>query len=147
MIYNTIMKKVILDTNILLSGLQSRQGQSYKLLTLLYENRFRIVLSVPLVLEYEAILKKKLDRTIFTDEIIDRFIDYLCAISEHVKIFYLWRPFLKDPFDDHLLELALATNCRYIVTYNIKDFAKATELGISAITPADFIKILKEDMN
>ena len=141
------MKKVILDTNILLSGLQSRQGQSYKLLTLLYENRFRIVLSVPLVLEYEAILKKKLDRTIFTDEIIDRFIDYLCAISEHVKIFYLWRPFLKDPFDDHLLELALATNCRYIVTYNIKDFAKATELGISAITPADFIKILKEDMN
>ena len=134
-----------MDTNVLISGLQSRRGKSFQLLQLLYDEKFTILVSVPLVLEYEALLKKKLDRNIFTDKDIEEFIDYLCKISEHFKIYYLWRPFLKDPFDDHLLELALTSGCDYIVTYNIKDFRKARELGIMAITPAEFIDILKED--
>ena len=146
MIYNTIMKKIIIDTNVLIAGLQSKQGKSYRLLQLLYEDKFKIAVSVPLALEYEALLKKKLDRTIFSDEHIEGFIDYLCMISEHIKIYYLWRPYLKDAFDDHVLELALASNCDYIVTYNLKDFKHAENLGIRAITPGEFIKMLsKED--
>ena len=139
------MKKAILDTNILIAGLQSKRGKSYELLQLLNKGLFRITVSVPLVLEYEALLKKKLDRNIYSDKVIEDFIDYLCKISEHIKIYYLWRPYLKDPFDDHLLELALSSGCDYIVTYNLKDFKKAKELGVTAITPAEFIEILKED--
>jgi putative PIN family toxin of toxin-antitoxin system len=107
----------IIDTNVLLSGLKSQKGQSNKLLQKLLNDEFEIAISVPLILEYEAILKKKVDRKIFTDEDIDSVINYLCKIGKQVKIFYLWRPFLKDPFDDHIIEVALSSNCKYIITY------------------------------
>ena len=68
---------------------------------------------------YEEILKK-LDRSIYTDDVIDQLFDSLFAIGEKSKVFYLWRPYLKDPFDDHVLELALASESDYIVTYNKK---------------------------
>ena len=145
MIYNTIMENIIIDTNVLIAGLQSKRGQSYRLLQLLYENQFEISISVPLILEYEALLKKKLDRSIFSDSHIEAFIDYLCKIGHHIKIYYLWRPYLKDAFDDHVLELALASECDYIVTYNLKDFKRAEELGIKAITPGEFIDILLKE--
>ena len=145
MIYNTIMKNIIIDTNVLIAGLQSKRGQSYRLLQLLYESQFEISISVPLILEYEALLKKKLDRNIFSDSHIEAFIDYLCKIGRRIKIYYLWRPYLKDAFDDHVLELALASECDYIVTYNLKDFKRAEELGIKAITPGEFIEILLKE--
>ena len=71
----------IIDTNVLLSGLKSQKGQSFKLLQKLLNDEFEIAVSVPLILEYEAILKSKLDRTIFSDEDIDSVINYLCKIG------------------------------------------------------------------
>ncbi|WP_458459565.1 putative toxin-antitoxin system toxin component, PIN family, partial [Pseudobutyrivibrio sp.] len=56
------MKNIIIDTNVLIAGLQSKRGQSYRLLQLLYENRFDISISVPLILEYEALLKSEAKR-------------------------------------------------------------------------------------
>ena len=44
----------IIDTNVLLSGLRSQKGQSYKLLHKLLNDEFEVAISVPLVLEYEA---------------------------------------------------------------------------------------------
>ena len=139
-----IMKDLlaIIDTNVLLSGLKSQKGQSYKLLQKLLNDEFEIAISVPLILEYEAILKKKLDRNIFSDQDIDSVINYLCKIGKQVKIFYLWRPFLKDPFDDHIIEVALSANCKYIITYNKKDFIDVEQFGVKVLTPYDFIKVM-----
>jgi putative PIN family toxin of toxin-antitoxin system len=138
------MKKhlVILDTNVLLSGLKSKNGLSYNLLQRLSTEEFDIAISVPLVLEYEAVLKRQLDRAIFSDRDIDDFLNYICGIGKKTKIFYLWRPFLKDPFDDHVLEVAFSANCEFIVTFNLKDFNEARSLGIEAITPYEFLKKL-----
>ena len=116
--------KAVLDTNVILSGLRSRNGASYQVLRMLYQNKFKIVVSVPLIFEYEEILKSKLNRNIYTDEIIEQLLDSLCAIGEKSRVYYLWRPYLKDPFDDHILELALASGAEYIVTYNKKDLMK-----------------------
>ena len=55
----------------------------------------------------------------------------------------LWRPWLKDPQDDMVLELAVASDCQYIITYNLKDFRNISSFGIKAITPADFLKELE----
>lgn len=145
MIYNTIMKNIIIDTNVILSGLSSSNGWSYKLLSMLPSNRFRIFISNPLYYEYESILKNKLNRSIYTDSDIDNFLNYVCAVAIKVQIDYLWRPHIKDPYDDHVLEAAFNGKCDYIVTYNIKDFSKAIELGIKAITPKEFIKIIEEE--
>lgn len=146
-VYNTIMQRLeaIIDTNVLLSGLNSRNGKAFKILEALSEDKFNISISVPLVLEYESILKKKLNRTIYSDEDIRSVIDYICKIGRHIKVFYLWRPILKDPYDDHLLEVAVAANAKWIVTYNVKDFERTSNFGINAVPPYEFLKVLEED--
>ena len=88
--------------------------------------------------------KNKLVPEIYTNEDIDAVIDYLCLIGKHTKIYYLWRPHLKDAFDDHVLEVALSSGVSYIVTHNIKDFVNIKEMGITAITPRDFLLLLEE---
>ena len=139
------MKKlIVIDTNVVLSALQSRLGKSFELISKIGNGQFDFALSVPLVLEYEAILKDHLNRTIFSDSDIENFIDYLCAVGIKTKIFYLWRPYLKDPFDDHVLEVAINSNAEVIVTFNKKDFLEAENLGMKILTPKEFLEELTE---
>jgi predicted nucleic acid-binding protein len=58
-------------------------------------------------------------------------------------IFYLWRPYLKDPFDDHILEVTIQSNAQAIVTFNKKDFREAENLGIKILTPKEFLEGLE----
>ena len=135
---------IVIDTNVILSGLQSDMGYSHRLLELLPSDKFNICISVPLVLEYEAQLRKQLPKDIFRSEDIVDFVDYICKIGQKISIYYLWRPYLKDPFDDHVLELAIASGSRYIITFNKKDFKNIQEYGIKAITPKEFLRIIHE---
>lgn len=141
--YNTNMD-IVIDTNVIVSALQSSLGYSFKLISMLPEEKFRINISVPLVLEYEAQLKKHLSPAIFSSQDIDDFIDYICRIGKKTPVYYLWRPFLKDPFDDHVLELALASQSSYIITFNKKDYSGIGYYGITAVTPGEFLSILEE---
>ena len=137
-------QKIVIDTNVILSALQSNKGKSFELISKIGNDLFDFALSVPLVLEYEAILKSHLNRTVFTDSDINDFIDYLCAVGIKTKIFYLWRPYLKDPFDDHVLEVAINSNADAIVTYNKKDFLEAQTLGMKILTPKEFLDEIQE---
>ena len=71
---------------------------------------------------------------------IDDIIDFLCHVAKRQDIFYLWRPFLRDPMDDMVLELAVASNSGFIVTYNIRDFTGIEQFEIRAINPQQFLK-------
>lgn len=135
---------IVIDTNVILSALQSNKGKSFELISKITEDVFDFAISVPLTLEYEAVLKRKLDRTIFTDTDIEDFINYLCKVGIKTKLFYLWRPYLKDPFDDHVLEVTIQANARTIVTYNKKDFKEAENLGLKILTPKEFLETLQE---
>lgn len=136
--------QIIVDTNVLLSALRSQLGASFRLLSLIEDARFQMNLSVALVLEYEDVLKRpELNLNLNVQE-IDDVINFLCKSSNLHEIFYLWRPTLRDPKDDFVLELAVESNCDYIVTFNTKDFAKAELFGIKAITPKDFLRIIGE---
>jgi len=145
-IYNTSMDHctVVIDTNVLLSGLKSSKGLSFKLLSILPSQKFDIAISVPLILEYESILKKHLCPQKFSDKQIDDVINFMCKIGKNTKIYYLWRPFLKDPFDDHILEVAVSSSSQYIVTYNLTDFINTEKFFIKAITPLDLLKNIGE---
>ena len=101
---------------------------------------FQISLSVPLVLEYESVAKRISEDIGLTYSDIDDVIDYLCHVAKRQDIFYLWRPFLRDPMDDMVLELAVASSSDFIVTYNIRDFTGTEQFGIQAITPKQFLK-------
>lgn len=111
---------------------------------LLGSKKFSIHISVPLTLEYESVAKRLLGDIPLTEQDIDDILDYICAIAEEHRLFFLWRPLLRDPEDDMVLELAVMANCDLIVTYNRKDFDGAEDFGIEAITPQDFLERIGE---
>jgi len=136
------MYRVIFDTNVIVAALKSKRGASFKLLSLINSNKFEVNLSVTLFCEYEDVLKRPDMLPHLSIEDIDNVLDYLCQQSNRRKIFYLWRPYLKDPQDDFVLELAAEAGCDYIITYNLKDFEGIEKFGVKAITPKEFLKII-----
>lgn len=136
--------KLVIDTNVMVSGLRSRRGASYRLLTLLDSGRFAFSVSVPLVVEYEkALTDPRMGIPLLREE-VGEFIDYICTVAEKQEIHFLWRPRLHDPKDDMILELAVAGGCGFIVTFNLRDFAEVEEFGIQAVTPREFLEMLGE---
>jgi len=133
--------KIVLDTNVLYSGLYTSEGASYKILKRIYEGKIIPVISTPLVFEYEEVLKRNKSILNLSDQEIDKFLDNICDIGESQKIYFLWRPYLSDPKDDHILELAVASKTNCIITYNIKDFKGSENFGVRIIPP---IKLLEE---
>lgn len=135
-----MVPSVVIDTNVLIAGLRSAQGASFRLLELLGGKAFSVNVSVPLVLEYEATAKEQARTLGLTHGEIDEVLDYVCRVANHREIYYLWRPFLRDPKDDLVLELAVESEADYIVTYNLKDFADVGRFDLEAITAKDFLE-------
>jgi putative PIN family toxin of toxin-antitoxin system len=135
--------KIVLDTNVLVSALRSRRGASFKLLTLIDSGKFITNILVPLIYEYEQVLK----RTPWPGKPAGHYrgdiLDYLCTVGVKWKIHYLWRPKLSDPNDEMVLELAVTSQSHYIITYNTSDFREAKECGISVLNPVEFLKKLE----
>lgn len=71
------------------------------------------------------------------------FLRYLASLAHLQDVHYLWRPFLKDPDDDMVLECAVASGSHYLVTHNVGDFRRIAELGVQAVTPGEFLAILR----
>lgn len=130
---------MVLDTSVLVAAWRSRRGASYALLTRLRAGDFEIAVSVPLVVEYEAVLLRHLQGGSLSTQDVEAFVDYLCLVARKQDIFFLWRPFLRDPDDDMLVELAVAAECTGIVTHNVRDFAGVERLGFRVFTPAEFL--------
>jgi putative PIN family toxin of toxin-antitoxin system len=138
------MAQVVLDTSVLVAAIRSRRGASFELLSRLGSGALDIAVSVALVLEYEsAMLRNKGDSPLSEDD-VRALIDYVCAVAHHQRVFFLWRPFLRDPGDDHVLELAVAAGCAAIITHNIRDFQGAEKLGVRIVTPGQFVRELRE---
>jgi len=134
------MTRVVLDTNVLIAALRSRNGASFKLLSLVGSGSFETVVSVPLVVEYEYAAAKIAKQAGLDLPAIGSILDYLCKVSLHQDIFFLWRPILRDPSDDMVLEVAVASSADGIVTFNKKDFDKADSFDLSIWTPKGFLK-------
>lgn len=135
------MREITIDTNVILSALRSRLGASFVLLSNVGAgSTFNTHLSVPLTLEYEEVLKRESRALGLTFGEIEELIDYLCSVSDLHDVYYLWRPFLPDPEDDMLLEVALVAGCDTIVTHNIRHFVGTKKLGLRAITPGAFLQ-------
>ena len=112
------------------------------LLKLGTDNRFEINLSTALLLEYEEKAREHGTKFGYTNAQIDEFLDFICSVANEQKIHFRWRPFLKDANDEFVLELAIASNADYILTYNLRDFVGAEKFGIKVITPKEFLQIL-----
>ena len=138
--------KVVIDTNIIVTALRSRNGYSFKLLSTIDDERFQVFISIPVILEYEDAIKREKSNIKLKKNEIDDVLDYICLIAEQRKIYYLWRPYLKDRKDDMFLELAVESESDYIITYNKRDFEGIEKFGIRIITPKEFLKEIGEEI-
>lgn len=135
--------RVVLDTCILFSALRSSAGASFRIISSLPEKKFQPVVSAPLFFEYEEVLHRPNQFPYLTTRDIDHFLDFIASVSECKKINFLWRPYLPDPDDDLVLEVAVAGQADWIVTYNSKDFVGSDRFGIRIISPQEFIKEIR----
>jgi putative PIN family toxin of toxin-antitoxin system len=131
---------IIIDTNVIYSALRSNLGSSFVLLNAMAEGKVDYAISAALIFEYEDVLKRPGNKLVFTEIEIDQILDSIVALGSLHSSYFLWRPFLKDPKDDMVLELAVVSESDRIVTHNIKDFKGSTKLGVKAITPLDYLK-------
>ncbi len=129
--------KVIIDTNVIVAGLRSRDGASFKLLSMIDSELFSVGITVPLLFEYEDVIKR--EHLGIDHASADDVLDYICAIASHHQVHFMWRPYLRDPKDDLVLEAAVAAEATHIVTFNTKDFEGIGRFGIQALWPADFL--------
>jgi len=140
--------RVVMDTNVLVAAARSRNGASHALLRALRGEKFRLLASVPLFLEYEVVLKRseQLASGRRTVAMVDVFLDALSLRVAPVHLFYLWRPQLRDPADEMVLETALNGRADVLVTFNVTDFAAAAErFGLPVWTPQIVLAKLEKE--
>lgn len=120
------------------------QGDSNRLLMQCLQGKYQALMGNALMAEYEAVLQREhlFGRSRLNSEERDELLDIFLAHCEWTQVYYGWRPNLKDEGDNHLIELAIAGNARYLITYNIKDFNQA-ELKfpeIAICTPKELLE-------
>lgn len=133
------MLQIVIDTNVLFASLRSPRGASYQVLRLLGQGFFEVHISVPLVLEYESTAMRHLDDLPVTKSDVGAVLDYICQVATAHEIYFIWRPFLDDPGDDMVLEVAVASGSDAIVTFNKQDFRGAEQFGLRLLTPLELL--------
>lgn len=136
--------QIVIDTNVFVTALRSQLGAAYKLFSLIDNGLYKLNISVPLALEYEAVAKRMIGEIALCEREIDDILDFVISRANRCEIYYLWRPQLNDAGDDMLLELAVSAGCNYIVTYNLSDFKGIENFAVQAITPKEFLKLIGE---
>jgi putative PIN family toxin of toxin-antitoxin system len=129
--------RIVLDTDVVIAGSRSDRGASFQWLLAALERRATLLLSVPLCLEYEAVLTRRehLRAVGATAAEARRLLDALIAVAEPVEVSFLWRPSLRDPDDEMVLETAVNGRADWLLTFNVADFAGAARFGVNVGRP------------
>jgi putative PIN family toxin of toxin-antitoxin system len=140
--------KVAFDTDVIVAARRSRSGASNALLRALRAGQLAAVASVPMMLEYEAVLMRPEQRqaTGMSVQDVEVFLDGLAALLIHVTPYFLWRPRLRDPDDEMVLDAAVSGGVEAIVTFNVQDFLPgATQFNLQILTPAEALRQLRRE--
>jgi putative PIN family toxin of toxin-antitoxin system len=139
----------VLDTDVMVAALRSDRGASRQLLLAALNQQFELLLSVPLILEYEAVLTRThhLEACGLTSVEIGHVLDDLAAVAKPVRLAFRWRPRLPDPDDDMVLETAINGRANAIVTFNQRDFADAgKDFNCAIIPPATALRQIRSSI-
>jgi predicted nucleic acid-binding protein len=142
------MRACVLDTDVLVAAFRSDSGASRWLLEMALVREFEVLLSVPLMFEYEAVLTRPehLSASGASVEDVEDVLDGLAAVGTRVRLAFLWRPALPDANDDMVLETAVNGRAYAIVTFNERDFNPvAGRFGCRVMRPGEFLRLLARD--
>ena len=136
---------VVIDTNVIYQAFRSNEGASNFILQLVRNNYIDLALSLPVFFEYEDVLKRESTlkdlNLVLAD--IDKILALLAFKGLVFDIYFLQRPNLQDENDNMFVELAFSSNSDYLITNNVKDYVKNSNLKFDSfkiITPSDFVK-------
>jgi putative PIN family toxin of toxin-antitoxin system len=139
--------KVVLDTDVIVAGMRSPGGASAEILRKARQGRVTLLMSVPLAVEYEAICSEAEHRLAagLSEREVGIFLDAIVAMAEPVKTHFLWRPQLRDPGDEMVLEAAVNGRADLLVTFNVRDFGAApSRFGIEVMIPRDALERIRQ---
>jgi putative PIN family toxin of toxin-antitoxin system len=137
--------KIVLDTDVIVAALRSPSGASAELLRRARQEQITLAASVSLFMEYEAVCTRAehLEASGLSARQLDLFLDGLASIVQPVEVHFLWRPQLRDPADELVLEAAVNASARALLTFNQKHFAGvAKRFQIEVVTPGEFLRSL-----
>jgi len=138
--------RLAIDTDVIIAALRSPEGASRQILYALRSRRIEAVATMNMFIEYEAVLKRpeQLRAAELTGQEIDQFLDGLASLVIPVSPHFLWRPQLRDPNDEMVLEAAVNGAADAIVTFNRRDYLPAAErFGLDVVLPATLIRRLR----
>ncbi len=136
----------MLDTDALVAAMRSPTGASAAIVRAVRQRKATLLLSVPLAIEYEAICRKPEHRHAagLSDSQVGVFLDAVIAMAEAVETHFLWRPQLRDPNDEMVLEAAINGRADALVTFNLRDFGSApAQFGVEILLPRQAIVRIK----
>ena len=139
--------RLVLDTDVVVAAMRSPSGASAALLGAALEGKVQLLANVALIVEYEAVCTRDehLRAVGLSHSQASVFLDAVAALAEPVDSHFIWRPQLKDPSDEMVLEAAVNGRAQAIVSFNRRDFAVAPErFGLKVLLPRDaFRKVLQ----
>jgi putative PIN family toxin of toxin-antitoxin system len=133
---------LVLDTDVIVAAIRSPAGASAAILRSVRQDQATLLLNVPLALEYEAVCRKADHRVAagLNERQVDSFVDAVIAMAEPVETHFLWRPQLRDPNDEMVLEVAVNGRADALVTFNLRDFGNApNRFGVELLLPREAI--------
>lgn len=140
------MKRVVLDTSVVVAAFRSRRGASNLLLRYVATGVVRPLVTTALFLEYEDVLLRAEQRLVtgMTEDDVQQALAAFASAAEPVEVHFRWRPQLSDPSDELVLEAAVNGRADALVTHNIRDFARASrQFELRIITPQQYLKEIK----
>jgi putative PIN family toxin of toxin-antitoxin system len=141
-----VIRRVVLDTSVMVAGLRTRSGAGNAALRLVAKRELVPLATPPLFLEYEDVLKRpehRIAHGLSLDEIED-FLAEFAALIEPVEVHFLWRPQVRDPKDEMVLEAAINGRADALITYNVADFeVAARRFGVRILRPPDLLRKVK----
>lgn len=139
--------RLILDTAAMVAAIRSDRGASRRLLVSALQRRWTLLASVPLMIEYQAVMTRPehLQASRLSAEDVEALLDAVAVVAEPVRLAFLWRPALRDADDDMVLEAAVNGGADAIVTFNLRDFGKvAGRFGVEVLSPGEALRRLEK---
>jgi putative PIN family toxin of toxin-antitoxin system len=139
--------KVVLETDVVVAGMRSPGGASAEILRKARQGRVTLLVSVPLAVEYDAVCSETEHRLAagLSEREVEIFLDAVVAMAEPVKTHFLWRPQLRDPGDEMVLEAAVNGQADLLVTFNVRDFGTMpSRFGIEVMIPRDALERIRQ---
>ena len=137
---------IVLDTSIVVAALRSTTGASAALLMRARKGEVTLLANVALALEYEAACRcaEHAVAAGLTAGEVGKFVDAVLAMVEPVESYFMWRPLLRNPADEMVVEAAVNGRASAIVTFNQRDFdVVPRQFGIEVLTPAAALRRIK----